>query len=602
MARRILSFALIASCCWLFVESVAAQDPVFEKDLDATLRKLEKEIAAVRGLEFKTPVVAKIIPRPKDGAKKIQGYYSIKDKTLFLYDDVSSAYEKGVLIHEMVHALQDQHFGLAKLHPPSFDGDAELALGALIEGDATYTMIELLKKDQPRVTAMLETPLQKAKDIQNAFLYASGALYVKALKERGGWAAVNAAYRFTPQATASILHPDGVKTVSLGPGKTRGELAIVTMLAANPETASQAVEAATGWKADRVVEDGDIKSWVVAFATAENALRFQKAMAKLRIAQDPELKSFLDQPGANAWHRKPGGVVAVQAQDDLVFVLEAPDDNSYRMALERLQGPPALRIYSARDKKLITFGELIDRLTEADLICIGENHDSVLHHQVQLRIIKALFAADERLGVGMEMFQRPFQKGIDRYFHGEVDEAQFLKETEYAQRWGYEWGLYRPIVDFCRRNHVPLAGLNAPKELTSRIRKVGVAALTDDEKNQIGEVDFQVKEHRDYWFERLARLHGNDKATPEEKERGYQVMTTWDGYMGASAAQFQQERHLRRMVVLAGSGHIDRGFGIPARAARKTGGKFATIHTELGGDPQKVAAESEADFIICVQP
>src|SRR5215831_15852846 len=93
---------------------------------EATLRQLEKDIAAIRGLEFKQPVVAKLIPRAKDADRHLQGYYSIKDKTLYLYDDLAGNYERGVLVHEMVHALQDQHFGLAKLHDANFEDDAEL--------------------------------------------------------------------------------------------------------------------------------------------------------------------------------------------------------------------------------------------------------------------------------------------------------------------------------------------------------------------------------------------------------------------------------------------------------------------------------------------
>ena len=168
----------------LFVLTLAPGALADEKpDLTATVRQLEKDIAAVRGLEFKEPVVAKVIARPRDADKKIQGYYSLKDKALFLYDDISGPYERGVLVHEMVHALQDQHFGLKKLHSTTFDGDADLARTALIEGDATFTMIELLKKDQPKVSAMLDVPLEKAKDIPRAFVYAQGACYVKALKD-----------------------------------------------------------------------------------------------------------------------------------------------------------------------------------------------------------------------------------------------------------------------------------------------------------------------------------------------------------------------------------------------------------------------------------
>src|SRR5262249_29558831 len=149
-----------------------------------------------------------------------------REKRLYLYDDVSGAYERGVLIHEMVHALQDQHFGLEKLHQEAFGSDAELALAALIEGDATYTMIEVLQKEQPKAAAMLSVPLEKSKNLQNAFLYAQGARYVKALKDRGGWPSVNFAYKFRPQTTAAILHPDGVATVNLGPGKSVGEYGI----------------------------------------------------------------------------------------------------------------------------------------------------------------------------------------------------------------------------------------------------------------------------------------------------------------------------------------------------------------------------------------
>src|SRR5262249_16411295 len=149
---------------------------------------------------------ARVIGRPKD-AVGVQGYYDVRDKTLFLYDDVKGNYERGVLIHEMVHALQDQHFGLEKLHQASFGSDAEPAMARVIGGDPTYTMIEVLKAQQPKAAAMLDVPLERARNLQNAFLYAQGARYVKARKERGGWQSVNFAYRFTPGSTAAILHP-----------------------------------------------------------------------------------------------------------------------------------------------------------------------------------------------------------------------------------------------------------------------------------------------------------------------------------------------------------------------------------------------------------
>ena len=72
----------------------------------------------------------------------------------------------------------------------------------------------------------------------------------------------------------------------------------------------------------------------------------------------------------------------------------------------------------------------------------------------------------------------------------------------------------------------------------------------------------------------------------------------WPRGPPGSAATFQQERRLRRLVVLAGRGPIDRGFGIPDRAAKETGGKVATVHVDVGGDPAKAFAEPVADYVI----
>jgi hypothetical protein len=71
--------------------------------------------------------------------------------------------------------------------------------------------------------------------------------------------------------------------------------------------------------------------------------------------------------------------------------------------------------------------------------------------------------------------------------------------------------------------------------------------------------------------------------------------------MAASAAEFRQARRLRRLVILAGSGHVDRGFGIPARVAKLTGGKVATVHIDVGAGPARAAADPVADFTVVVK-
>jgi uncharacterized iron-regulated protein len=574
------------------------EPPPQRAELETTLSKLEQDIARVRGLKFKTPVVTKVIPRPKDRARDAQGYYSIKDKVFFVYDDVGIGYRREALVQGMLRALQDQNFDLAKLGQSSFGSDADEALYALIFGDAAFTRIELLKEDDPKIATLLDAPWENMPDIRAGFVHIQGARYVRALKNRGGWDAVNAAYSNPPRSTAAVLHPEGAQIIDLGPGTTRGELAILQMLAIDPMTAARAVQVTAGWRGDRVVEYGAVKSWVIAFVNKCNALEFQAALSKLRVVQNPRLKTFLDDPGATAWHEEKGAVAAVLARGDRVFVVEAPDDVAYKALLDQLTGPPSLVAFAAKDKSFISFGQMVDRLLDADLICIGATHESDLHHRAEFEIIKAVFARDERLGVGMEMFQRPDQWTIDRFLHGELTEGQFLKTVEQSQRLGLHWSLNRSVVEFCRLNSVPLAALSAPPGLRERVSKAGLAGLMGEEKDLLGDIDLFVQEHRDYWLDHVAK---NDAgASSEHKELFYQVITVGDEYMAASAARFQQEHGLRRLIVLAGSDHIDRGFGIPARTVKRTGGKVVTIGFGVDGDSETTFAEPRTDYTLYV--
>jgi uncharacterized iron-regulated protein len=572
--------------------------------LAATLRQLEKEISAVRGLEFKSPVVARMIPRPRGVHKRIRGKYEFKNKTLTVYDDVGANYTRSVLVHEMIHALQDQHFNFRRLHGRKLPDDASLALTALIEGDATLTMIELLKKSQPHIVKMLDAPLVRAKSRRRAFIYGAGARYVKALKKRDGWKGVNQKFKSPPSSTAEILHVKRVKRINLGAGVTRGELGILDQLAGHPKTAPLAVEAAAGWQGDSLVAKGPQKRWTVAFGTEKDAREFQAAMAVWYRARNPHLKSFQEKAGSNMWRGSKGNVVAVLGRGKRVLVLEAPSDAAYKKLLDQIEGLSLLFVRAVKQRRNITFGQLVDALSVADVVCVGELHTSEIHHRLQLQVIKALFARDERLGVGMEVFQEPFQDGIDRYVRNEIDEKEFLRQSEYAKRWSVDWALYRPIVEFCRRNAVPIAALNAPKELTDRVSRVGYDKLTEDEKKKLGEIDFQVKEHRDFWFPRLGMMHGKKARTQQQKaqaERAYQVMTVWDERMAANAARFQKDRGIRRMVVLAGRSHFDRYFGIPVRLAKRTGGKVVTVRIDSLATHGKSVVDKVADYIVVVR-
>lgn len=81
--------------------------------------------------------------------EQVVGFYDPATDTLFIVDGVSSELVDGVLVHEMVHALQDQYVDLDSLVRATRDmNDAGMAVQAALEGHATYVMVEWMMGDQ----------------------------------------------------------------------------------------------------------------------------------------------------------------------------------------------------------------------------------------------------------------------------------------------------------------------------------------------------------------------------------------------------------------------------------------------------------------------
>lgn len=81
--------------------------------------------------------------------EQVVGYYDPAADTLFVREGVSREQLRGVLVHEMVHALQDQHTDLDSLtEARSALNDASTAARAAIEGHATFVMMEWMLADR----------------------------------------------------------------------------------------------------------------------------------------------------------------------------------------------------------------------------------------------------------------------------------------------------------------------------------------------------------------------------------------------------------------------------------------------------------------------
>lgn len=159
--------------------------------------------------------------------EQIQGLYDPQDREFFIADWIPLDDQRVVMAHELVHALQDQHFGLdAWMKAVKDDDDASLARSAVAEGSAMAAMLEYLMnipaRDLPDLSVLLgssnfadpqTSPLMAKAPlfIQDSLLfpYTAGAVFTqRVLKNGNGWPDFQKVFQNPPVSSQQVLHPD----------------------------------------------------------------------------------------------------------------------------------------------------------------------------------------------------------------------------------------------------------------------------------------------------------------------------------------------------------------------------------------------------------
>jgi len=224
----------------------------------------------------------------------------------------------------------------------------------------------------------------------------------------------------------------------------------------------------------------------------------------------------------------------------------------------------------------ITFVQLFKDLDTTRVIFMGESHDQIEHHQIQLRMIHALVAEGKNVVIGMEMFERSRQPILDRWSQGLLREEEFLKEVQWDTTWGMDYELYTRILDEARSRHLKVLGLNVPRDLVRKVAENGIEGLSSEDRRRLPEMDLTSQQHRAY----IASVYkGHEKGSTEDFENFYEAQCLWDEGMAESLFEFLESSQSegKTVLVFAGSGHIVFNFGIPNRLYRREAISFKTI-------------------------
>ncbi|MBU2103343.1 MAG: hypothetical protein ABH865_02615 [Candidatus Omnitrophota bacterium] len=173
--------------------------------------------------------------------RSVAGLYDPREKKMYLLKDatsrVSPIMPSEVIMHELVHALQDQYLFLDQIDEElkTLDMDQTLARRAVIEGEATFVSYSIVgdyvkkiygQKMPKNALAMLDMEkfiFESMQLMTNSlsddftkkplleymiFPYVRGGTFMKYAFDNGGWAAVDKIYKDYPVSSEQVIHPE----------------------------------------------------------------------------------------------------------------------------------------------------------------------------------------------------------------------------------------------------------------------------------------------------------------------------------------------------------------------------------------------------------
>jgi hypothetical protein len=241
--------------------------------------------------------------------EQVAGYYDPKAKKLYVVEGDDDAVTGITISHELVHALQDQHFNLDSLTQARDDNDRLTTGQSVVEGQATLEQIgamigsenaitalpggwdrvrQLIREQQGSMPVFASAPMILQETL--IFPYLTGAEFMRKFKQE---LPGQSPFTRMPVSTEQLLHPERYFETKDDPTKVilprplsgnavyqnnLGEFETRILLFEFIKDQGSAVRGAAGWDGDRYVlietPRGDAIAWVTAWDNSVDAAEF----------------------------------------------------------------------------------------------------------------------------------------------------------------------------------------------------------------------------------------------------------------------------------------------------------------------------------------
>lgn len=233
------------------------------------------------------------------------------------------------------------------------------------------------------------------------------------------------------------------------------------------------------------------------------------------------------------------------------------------------------KIFRGASGEEVSEAGLLAAMAQAQVVYLGESHDSPYHHEGQLRVLRSLTAAGKSPALGFEVF--PVHQTSILMNYVKLPEHSGLSEEGFnADAWLREklewtdpdprWESYGELLRLAREQQLPAFGIDLPRSLRHRISQGGSASLLPAEAQQLRPSGLDNDNYRQLMYEQFKRSHCG-YGSEEYLGRLYDNWVARNDVMAATIEAMLEDEMNLPVVVIVGHGHTRYQMGVYERLA-----------------------------------
>jgi uncharacterized iron-regulated protein len=218
----------------------------------------------------------------------------------------------------------------------------------------------------------------------------------------------------------------------------------------------------------------------------------------------------------------------------------------------------------------VRFDEMMEDITGADILYIGEIHSLKRHHESQRRILEDLYGRGRQVVLCIEQMEAFNQPHLDRYAAGEISFEELAKRTDWPNRWS-NYADYRELLETARRKGSAIRALNVREETARAVARKGLGSIPEELRAGVPNIGPSEPLYEKKIM-RLLEVHAF--AHPENIRFIFEAQALRDEVMAKHAADALARISGKNgmAVVVGGAAHFSYGLGVPSRVKRRIPG------------------------------